>query len=332
MTEVIPGCSLAELTALEAILTALAQQGSLAAPVLVHLCVETLCSHYATLQEQQQAEKKQQPGGRQRGGPQKQDNDTSASAMDTETDGSGATQSVGAGNVDNSSDEKPDEEKLTRADSVQPMRDVSALLSMLAAAQPGAIKAKYVQFLLQVGFAPDLAVSLFVWVWFCLVVFVQRRCRVVSGFNNVLPSDSPPPCSLCCSTHIILTRLHSLSSHTHTSQRNTPPLAGRLGRAPHLPHAAPRRAQLGPTPAHEPCSQPSSSSTQQQQFHPRRRQQQQQHQHSHSSSRNRPSDSRDTAGDAGSARAAACGAPRCFTHTQLACGSGGGCGGGLCAG
>lgn len=144
VTEVIPNCSLAELTALEAILAALAQQGSLSAPTLVHLLFQDMCHYFTKLQQHQQAERER----RRSRAPQRAEE---AMAMDVDTDAGGAGSSEAAG-ADGAVE-------MTRADIVDGLRHVFTLLSMLSAAQPDAIKSKYVPVLLEVAFSTDLAVS-----------------------------------------------------------------------------------------------------------------------------------------------------------------------------
>jgi hypothetical protein len=138
VTEVIPGCSLAELTALEVILASLAQQGSLSAPTLVHLLFQDMCHYFTKLQQHQQAERERRQ--QQRAEP--------ATAMDVDAD-AGVSAAAGADVA----------VEMTRADIVDGLRHVFTLLSMLSAAQPDAIKAKYVPVLLEVAFSADLAVS-----------------------------------------------------------------------------------------------------------------------------------------------------------------------------
>lgn len=141
MHGVIPGCTLAELTALEAILTALAQQGSLSTPVLVHLLVQDICHYYTKLREHQQVERER-----------RRRTSTAAAAAATQADSTADMDADASAEGDVAA-------ALTRADYVEQLRHVFALLSLLSAAQPSVIKAKYVPVLLEVGFSPDLAVS-----------------------------------------------------------------------------------------------------------------------------------------------------------------------------
>lgn len=155
---IIPGCSLAELTALETILTALAQQGSLSAPVLVHLLVQDICHYYTKLQEHLQAE-------RQRRRQQKQhDSGSGGAAEGLQREGCAADSGTAAMDVDNDAGAPQAAESdaaaaFTQADFIQQLRHEFTLLSLLSAAQPSALKAKYVPVLLEVGFSPDLSVS-----------------------------------------------------------------------------------------------------------------------------------------------------------------------------
>jgi len=178
---VVPGCTLAELTALEAILTALAQQGSLSTPVLVHLLVQDICHYYTKLREHQQVERERRCH-------------VSAAAA--------ATDSTADMDVDapaEASAEGDAAAALTRADFVEQLRHVFALLLLLSAAQPSVIKAKYVPVLLEVGFSPDLAVG----------APLVDPCR-----QSLSEHLSPPQCSTAESVTRISTRLLKLSLPT----------------------------------------------------------------------------------------------------------------------
>jgi hypothetical protein len=128
-----------------------------------------MCHYFTKLQEHQQAQREEQRRRRQHqrssGSGAAEDRPTTSSeaaAMDmdstaaapggTQADtadpaaaGGAAAGGTGAG--------------LARSELVDGLRHVFAVLSMLAAAQPSAVKAKYVPVLLEVAFSPDLAVS-----------------------------------------------------------------------------------------------------------------------------------------------------------------------------
>lgn len=154
VTEVVPGCTLAELTALETILSALSQQGNLSVPALIHLLFQDMCHYFTKLQEHQRAQRerrrKQRADGSAAAGTQGSC-DTAAMDVDAESAPAAAAAAAAEGSSE--------EEGLAHTEMVAGLRHVFALLSMLAAAQPAAIKEKYVPVLLEVAFSPDLAVS-----------------------------------------------------------------------------------------------------------------------------------------------------------------------------
>lgn len=156
VTEVVPGCTLAELTALETILSALSQQSAVSAPALVHLLFQDMCHYFTKLQEHQQAQR-ERSRRRQRSLPAEDSNSnrSEAAAMDVDSAAAHGTQAdpaaaAGAGGA---------EAGLARSELVDGLRHVFAVLSMLSAAQPSVVKAKYVPVLLEVAFSPDLGVS-----------------------------------------------------------------------------------------------------------------------------------------------------------------------------
>lgn len=155
LTEVVPGCNLAELTALETILSALSQQGNLSVSALVHLLFQDMCHYFTKLQEHQRAERERRRKHHADGAA------AAAAAAATATQGSNDTAAMDADAepAAAAAAEGQTEEGLARTELIDGLRHVFALLSMLAAAQPTAIKEKYVQVLLEVAFSPDLAVS-----------------------------------------------------------------------------------------------------------------------------------------------------------------------------
>lgn len=151
VTQVVPASSLAELAALEAILTALAQQGILSVPALVQLLFQDMCHYFMKLQQADQAQRERRRKSRSSAGATTaaaaRDGNPST-AMDFDADAGQEADAAGA-----------EEAGLARGEIVEGLRHVFALLSMLASAQPGAIKAKHVPVLLEVAFSPHLAVS-----------------------------------------------------------------------------------------------------------------------------------------------------------------------------
>lgn len=167
--EVIPNCTLAELTALESIIGALAQDGKvLSVPGLVRLLMQDMCHYYKKLEDFQAAERARRRRQRAAGGPT-----AAAAAAGTET-GADASDAA-AMDVDASSAVAPaaaqDEGGLARSDLVAGLRHVFTLLSILSAAEPSAIKAPHVAVLVEVGLqSADLAVRLpCSMTWSCLV-------------------------------------------------------------------------------------------------------------------------------------------------------------------
>lgn len=154
VTEVVPCCTLAELTALETILSALSQQGAVSAPALVHLLFQDMCHYFTKLQEHQQAQ-------RERSSLPAEDsnsNRSEAAAMDVDSAAAHGTQADPAADPA-AADAGGAEAGLARSELVDGLRHVFAVLSMLSAAQPSVVKAKYVPVLLEVAFSPDLGVS-----------------------------------------------------------------------------------------------------------------------------------------------------------------------------
>jgi hypothetical protein len=138
---------------LEAILTALAQQGILSVPALVQLLVQDMCHYFMKLQQADQAERERRRKSRSSAGAT-----TAAAARDGDPS-TAIDVDVGMGQEAAGADKGPEDSGLARGEIVEGLRHVFALLSMLASAQPGAIKAKHVPVLLEVAFSPHLAVS-----------------------------------------------------------------------------------------------------------------------------------------------------------------------------
>jgi hypothetical protein len=153
VTEVIPNCTLAELAALESIIAALAQDGKvLSVSALVRLLLPDMCHYYQKLLDHTASERERRRKHRAA--------DSSAAAAATHGEAADACDAA-AMDVDGPpAAAAVDEPKLARADLVAGLRHVFTLLSLLSAAEPSAIRAAHVAVLLEVGFSPDLAVSL----------------------------------------------------------------------------------------------------------------------------------------------------------------------------
>jgi hypothetical protein len=143
LTQVIPGSSLSELTALECIIASLLQQGKLpasSASVMYGLMVRNICEYYTQLEQlpadalQQQQDEHAAPAG-------------DADRMDT--DGAAADPGSAAATAEAA--------KAAMLRSV--LRHCFTLLSMLTAAQPSLLDVQFVPALLEVGCSPKLAVS-----------------------------------------------------------------------------------------------------------------------------------------------------------------------------
>lgn len=156
VTEVVPSCTLAEFTALEAILSALSQQGAVSAPALVHLLFQDMCHYFTKLQEHLQAQRERR---RRQRSLAKDSNSSEAAAMDVDSAAAHCTQADPADPAAAAAVAGGAEAGLARSELVDGLRHVFAVLSMLSAAQPSAVKAKYVPVLLEVAFSPDLGVS-----------------------------------------------------------------------------------------------------------------------------------------------------------------------------
>lgn len=159
VTQVVPGCSLAELAALEAILAALAQQGILSVPALVQLLFQDMCHYFMKLQQADQAERERRRRSR-RSGSSGATAGTAAAAQDHSDHGDAMDVDVAQAAAPAAAEASDGhaEGEVERGEIVDRLRHVFALLSMLASAQPGAIKAKHVPVLLEVAFSPHLAV------------------------------------------------------------------------------------------------------------------------------------------------------------------------------
>jgi hypothetical protein len=148
LTQVIPGSSLSELTALECIIASLLQQGKLAASTasaMYGLIVRNICEYFTQLQQLPADALQQQQ--------QQQDEQQAAEDADhMDTDGAAERPAAGQGSA-----AAAEAAKAAMLRSV--LRHCFTLLSMLTAAQPSLLDPKFVPALLEVGFSPKLAVS-----------------------------------------------------------------------------------------------------------------------------------------------------------------------------
>lgn len=162
LQHVVPGSSLAELTALEAILCALVAQGQLAPGPLGKALLVDICSHYQQLcelraQQQEQARATQAQVQHEQGGAGGAGGGGSAMDVDGASGGSGDCGAAPAGPLPAAADG----DSVSRtADGLQAkLRHSFTLLSLLAAAAPGVLAPEHVRVLLEIGLGPLLAVS-----------------------------------------------------------------------------------------------------------------------------------------------------------------------------
>lgn len=153
LLQVVPGCTLAEQSALEAILTALAGQGRVVPAPLLALLLRDVCTYYVQLQGVTAAAAAAQGEHKDAGVAMTAPNGGKATRMDVDS-GSEAVEQQSSASAAPPAPVSDEEATLRTA-----LRHAFSLLALLVTASPAALEPRLVPVMLEIALSDDLAVS-----------------------------------------------------------------------------------------------------------------------------------------------------------------------------